>query len=1255
MPKKSPGKATLPSAPPDVSSVTLMKIGAAVAAVRDVSTLLKTIVAELQPVFGFRDVGLFVINEAEDYHLDLVAETPEISPSEGSYLLLKQQLHQIPHRDSLIDWMMQQIDTRDQAVLFDFKDLMTRFPDYPQWEPTRALGYRDCLATSLRVGGELIGMFCINALRTEVFTHVDRSFFQAVADLIAVAVSNVLANEEVLRQKQRVEQLLTISQAVTQIKDRKQLLKTIYERIKPIFPYDSYGLFVLTEDGQYHYELLDTEIMGSDASQLAIERQYGAHHRYTHADSPIEAWMQQGPGLSRLTDYMNHDQAPLMYEAGIRQIIAGPLSYGGEQIGMLCFNSHQKDCYSEADLPLFEAIAEQMSVAVANVLANEEVLTEKAKVERLHFVSEAMSSIQEREQLTLAFDRIRRVFSFDSAGLFVLTEDGQQHYELLDSQTLEDDPVQQQLEQRFGRYARFAHPNSPIEEMMQAGRVARYDFSALFTRYPDYPQREAVEQSGLRQLIAAPLRQGKEVIGLLNFNSQQADRFGEADVAFMQAVAEQMSTVVSNILANEREQEEQQFKETLLSISEAVASIQDKSDLLRVIFDRVKPIFRFYDVGLFVLDEQDMIEYWAVSDPSIAMSEVNEQLHQQGISRIPLRGSALEWLFLQLKEESPIVFTYTNAIFEQFPDYYQWDVIKKIGYRESLITSLKIRGREIGFLAFNSLQENYFWKEQLPLFQAISDQLAVAVSNVLANEDIQRRERFKTLQVELMRIFEVSYELKNNYQQAGRLLQAEIPYDLFVALRFETDSYQLQGGSYFYADQAGEGHWLREHPLLEGEVTNEQLLQGWCQDVEEGVRYLNGKDFAECLPPHAPVREAYRHLGVRSGLLGRTVLNADSSLLIGCFSYHPEVYGPTHQHLLHRLLPTFRLVTDRSLAHRDVQRLTERLKEENTYLEEEIKLYYNFGEMVGESEALRQAFEQVQQVAATDSTVLILGETGTGKELVARAIHEQSPHREKTLIKINCAALPPQLIESELFGHERGAFTGAVQRRIGKFELAHGSTLFLDEIGELPLELQAKLLRVLQEKVFERLGSNEIHKTDARIVAATNRDLEAEVRQGTFRADLFYRLNVFPIHLPPLRQRSGDIPLLAQHFVNRYARKFKKPLVKRVAEETLRAFSRWSFPGNVRELEHLIERAVILAKQAEITVDLPSSEPDPADGSGSFQTLRDHERELILQVLKYTHGKVRGEDGAAAILDIKPTTLESRMERLGIQKQVQFR
>ena len=272
----------------------LLNINKTVATIQDRSQLLKTIFEQLQPIFSFHDVGLFVVNEAENYHVDLAVSSPEISPSAVNHRLhdlLGDQ--RVVHRGSSVAWTLEQIEAAQGPVLMDFADLFERFPEYAQLSimPTLSDHYRDCLATLLRAGGKLVGMFCINALRTEAFTHVDRSFFQSVADLIAVAVSNVLANEEVLLQKQRVEQLLTISQAVTEIKDRKQLLKTIYERIKPIFPYDSYGLFVLTEDGQQHYELIDAEIMDNDPSQVAVEQQHEAHYRYSHADSSVEAMM----------------------------------------------------------------------------------------------------------------------------------------------------------------------------------------------------------------------------------------------------------------------------------------------------------------------------------------------------------------------------------------------------------------------------------------------------------------------------------------------------------------------------------------------------------------------------------------------------------------------------------------------------------------------------------------------------------------------------------------------------------------------------------------------------------------------------------------------------------------------------------------------------------------------------------------------------------------------------------------------------
>ncbi len=288
------------------------------------------------------------------------------------------------------------------------------------------------------------------------------------------------------------------------------------------------------------------------------------------------------------------------------------------------------------------------------------------------------------------------------------------------------------------------------------------------------------------------------------------------------------------------------------------------------------------------------------------------------------------------------------------------------------------------------------------------------------------------------------------------------------------------------------------------------------------------------------------------------------------------------------------------------------------------------------------------------STVLVLGETGTGKELIARAIHNMSTVKSKPLIKLNCATLPPHLIESELFGHERGAFTGAIEKRIGKFEIADGSTLFLDEIGELPLELQSKLLRVIQEKEIERLGSNRIIKVNFRLIAATNRNLDQAISNGLFRSDLYFRLNVFPVHLPPLRERKEDIPLLTAHFIKKIAKKLGRD-IKNVSDKVMKDLQAYNWPGNIRELEHIIERSCIICKGKIIQeVNLPSSVkevPGKAGKTYSIKTWKEHEREYILGVLLECNGKISGVNGAAKIMDIPPTTLESKIRKLGIKKQ----
>ncbi len=360
-------------------------------------------------------------------------------------------------------------------------------------------------------------------------------------------------------------------------------------------------------------------------------------------------------------------------------------------------------------------------------------------------------------------------------------------------------------------------------------------------------------------------------------------------------------------------------------------------------------------------------------------------------------------------------------------------------------------------------------------------------------------------------------------------------------------------------------------------------------------------------------------------------------------------YGETDCELLLAIADQVVLAIQNMLAYEEIAALKRRLEQENLYLQEERRAEAAFADVVGESPAIQKVLASVRMVAGTDSTVLVTGETGTGKELVVRAIHGLSARKDKILVKVNCAALPSGVIESELFGHEKGAFTGALSRRVGRFELASGGTLFLDEIGDLPLELQAKLLRVLQDGEFERVGGTQTLKVDVRLIAATNRNLSNGVEEGRFRADLFYRLNVFPIAIPPLRERLEDVPRLTRHFALIYASKMGKPIGS-IGEQVIGKLMDYGWPGNVRELQNIIERAVILSTNQQLELDESLVAPIAGTATKSPRTLEDIERDHILAVLKSVGWRVSGERGAAKILGLKRTTLEARMNRLGISR-----
>lgn len=476
---------------------------------------------------------------------------------------------------------------------------------------------------------------------------------------------------------------------------------------------------------------------------------------------------------------------------------------------------------------------------------------------------------------------------------------------------------------------------------------------------------------------------------------------------------------------------------------------------------------------------------------------------------------------------------------------------------------------------------------------------------------------FHDLAIRLPRALEFSYialVLHDPERNVMRLHVLEAPRPVHIPLNLELPLDESLGGWV----------WQHQEPVIIADVEHDTRFPRVVQMIRnEGIRSF-------CT---VPLSTARRRLG---------------ALAVGSFEEH-HYKGPGLE-FLELAAQLIAVAVENALAFQEIAELRDKLAKEKLYLEEEIRTEYNFKEIVGESQELKHVLKQVQTVAGTDTTVLILGETGTGKELIARALHNLSDRRERTFVKLNCAAIPTGLLESEVFGHEKGAFTGAIAAKIGRFELADRGTLFLDEIGDIPLELQVKLLRVLQEQEFERLGSTRTIRVNVRVIAATNRDLAQMVNDQKFRSDLYYRLKVFPISVPPLRERPQDIPLLVRHCVQKFALRMKKR-IDTIPTEAMKALQAYPWPGNVRELENFMERAVILTQGHDLFV--PHSELRAISHvvkESSTISLEQAEREHILRVLKETKWVVGGATGAAVKLGMKRTTLWSKMQKLGISR-----
>ena len=495
-------------------------------------------------------------------------------------------------------------------------------------------------------------------------------------------------------------------------------------------------------------------------------------------------------------------------------------------------------------------------------------------------------------------------------------------------------------------------------------------------------------------------------------------------------------------------------------------------------------------------------------------------------------------------------------------------------------------------------------------YQALLE-VAQAISSHRDLDDL-----FRELAQRLPRVVRVNYVDLSLYDPAKKIMrlqtiQANVPADLV-------------GGHEVSIDDCPSGLvWQTQRPIVVPDVAEERRWPKVIQFMTED----NTNSFC-----FVPLTTAVQRLGA-----------------MGFLSLQKAAYSDADLEFLQQVAKQVAVAVENALAFQQIAELKDKLAKEKLYLEEELRIEHGFEEIIGDSDALKQVLKQVEIVAPTDSTVMIQGETGTGKELIARAIHRLSGRKERTFVKLNCAAIPTGLLESELFGHERGAFTGAIAQKAGRFELADKGTIFLDEVGEIPLELQSKLLRVLQEQEFERLGSTKTLRVDVRLVAATNRDLKSLVETKQFRSDLYYRLNVFPVTLPPLRERREDIPILVRYFTQHYAVRMKKN-IQTVPAEALEVLSRYAWPGNIRELENLVERSVILTQGTDLQMPISELQMERRPATVQTATLEEIEREQILRVLDETRWVVGGPAGAAARLGVKRTTLQSKMQKLGISR-----
>src|SRR5882672_1696645 len=682
--------------------------------------------------------------------------------------------------------------------------------------------------------------------------------------------------------------------------------------------------------------------------------------------------------------------------------------------------------------------------------------------------------------------------------------------------------------------------------------------------------------------------------------------------------------------------------ESLVRVSNAIGTHRDPQELFGALVRELHRVVPFDYIGVSIRDEKsNTFHRHSIDAETEAAIPPDPEL--------PIEESDAWWVY---QNQKPLV-TSLEAQHAQVCKFQE--ILKKYGIRSVCTLPLTTAHSKVGTLTFASKASDIYTAEEVHFLSVVAEQIALAFDNALhfdasqasQQQLVKKNERLGLL-LELTNHVVSNLEFRDLLRAVVASTRRVMGCDGVGITLPDTDNTHLRiyAMDFPFSDES-----IQEESLIsmDEDISGAVFRTGkpWCGSVRE-ARRQGMKDTARAEVGTVSILP----LVSRGRVLG----------IFGVVKYQGNAFASDDIEFLTQIANQVAIAVENACAFGEIRELKDKLAQEKLYLEDEIRSEMNFVQIIGNSASLRRVLKQVETVSPTDSTVLIYGDTGTGKELIARAIHDLSPRRSKPFVKLNCAAIPTGLLESELFGHEKGAFTGAIAQRIGRFEVANGGTIFLDEIGEIPLELQTKLLRVLQEREFERLGSSRTLRTDARLIAATNRDLEAMVSEQKFRSDLFFRLNVFPVHVPPLRERQGDIPLLVRHFTQQFSRRMNRA-IETIPSATMDALSRYHWPGNIRELQNVIERAVIISTGPVLSVDVSdlkvskaghaaekTAVPKPPINGALHSVLEETERQQILKALAQSNWIVAGPNGAAALLGLNRSTLQVRIRKLGISR-----